>query len=144
MPETVHINAAPIPDTAPTLALAPEPGSAPTLKEHPLTEVIAPAGQSVVSDGKHGTDRAFEAALISDAGHQRTSAQIALDGRFDGQANLTTMLALKDSEARTSDRFARLESLTLSEHHRTRELFQAETVAALRANVLRLELGAKA
>ncbi len=110
-----------------------------------MSEIVTPTGQSIVSDGnKGGHDRAFEAALISDAGHQRTSAQIALDGRFDGQANLTTMLALKDSEARTADRFARLEATMLTEHHRTRELLQSETVAALRANVLRLELGGKA
>jgi hypothetical protein len=91
---------------------------------------VAPAGQTVVADGHH--DDHGHSALWAMAGDHRTSNQVSFEGRFDAQANLTTMLALKDSEARTADRFSQVLTYIKEEGDKTRHCLMQQKIDDLR------------
>lgn len=122
---------------APTPLLAYEPEKEDTKMSD---TTIAPAGQAVVTDGdNHG-----HAGLWAMAGDHRTSSQLAFEGRFDAQANLTTMLALKDSESRAQERFGDIKALILSEGDKTRHCIMQTEIDKLRHENTKLSVTARA
>ena len=97
--------------------------------------LIAPAGQALIQGNDRCDDRNDSALHLLAASH-RVSDRTASD-------SLTTMLALKDSEARTADRFSAVLDAIKSEAGRTREVFLSEKLADERFKSLRLEVLAK-
>jgi len=97
--------------------------------------VISPPGQAIVSGGNDRCDRNDSALHLLAASH-RVSDRTASDA-------LTTMLALKDSEARNSDRFAEVLNAIKSEASMTRETFLKNDLEKERFKSLKLEVLAK-
>ena len=95
--------------------------------------IVAPAGQTVI-DGNHGHNHGDALHLLA-ASHRISDKT--------GSDSLTTMLALKDSEARTADRFSAVLDAIKSEAGRTREVFLSEKLTDERFARLRLEVLAK-
>jgi hypothetical protein len=107
----------------------------PEKEDTPMTEaIVAPAGQTVI-DGDRGHHGNGDALHLLAASHRISDKT--------GSESLTTMLALKDSEARNADRFASVLDAIKSENGRTRELFLSEKLADERFKALRLEVLAK-
>ena len=106
-----------------------------------MTDIVTPNGQTVLNG--HDDHDHSNAALWALSGDHRTSNQVSFEGRFDAQASLTTMLALKDSESRTQERFGDIKALILSEGDKTRHCIMSEKLADERFARLRLEVLAK-
>jgi hypothetical protein len=112
------------------------PASEPEKAEIPMSSdtVVLPAGQASVVGG-HDDHNHGDALHLLAASHRISDKT--------GSESLTAMLALKDSEARTADRFATVLDAIKSENGRTRELFLSEKLQDERFKTLRLEVLAK-
>ncbi len=139
MPSPLASPVPPEPGTTPSEAPAPQ-------KELPMSSdtVITPPGQATVVGHGNTHDRSFEAALIADAGHQRTSNLLGLEGRFTALADQTHTKALADVEARSQIQIGELKTLILAEADKTRHCVMQQKIDDLRHENTKLSLSVRA